>query len=131
MPRHWIKLGRLTRRLRPTTSSPASIPINRGRGRLSDISTTESKRYDQSASAFQKSLALKHDQPEVLLALGQTQTDQGKLSDAIQSSEHCLALKPDEFHATYNLGNAYYAQKGIRQVCHLLRKSLRAKARLS
>jgi len=52
-----------------------------------------------------------HDQLEVLLALGQTQTDQGKLSDAIQSYENCLALKPDEFYATYNLANAYYTQK--------------------
>jgi len=33
------------------------------------------------------------------------------ISDAIQSYENCLALKPDEFYATYNLGNAYYTQK--------------------
>jgi tetratricopeptide (TPR) repeat protein len=71
----------------------------------------EGQSFDQAAAAFQKSLALKQDQPEVLLALGRTQADDGKLSDVIQSFEKCLALKPDEFYATYNLGNAYYAQK--------------------
>ena len=39
-------------------------------------------------------------QISAMLALGQTQTDQGKLSDAMQSYENCLALKPHEFYAT-------------------------------
>ena len=47
----------------------------------------KSKKYGQAAMAFQKSLSIKQDQPEVLVALGQAQVDEGKLADAIGSSK--------------------------------------------
>ncbi len=73
------------------------------------------EKVDEAINLLEKLVNLRHDLPEVYLALGESYFKKGDVEKALASFKQALDLQPDNYRVYYDLGIIYYKNDQMEQ----------------